>query len=199
VTGEHSNPSPHWRSLIERALGEAAGDPAAYHVQVATVTPGGRPANRTVVFRGFIAGTDWLCFVTDVRSQKARHVRNQPWGEVCWYLAASRQQFRLAGELALVTGDETDAALQQARQAAWTALSDRTRRQFFWPEPLLPRARPAAFEVAAPDGAQPPATFCLLVLRPTQVDHLDVGSYPHRRTVYRLQASGQWSQETVNP
>ena len=36
-------------------------------LQVATVTPSGRPANRTVVFRGFLAGTDALTFVTDAR------------------------------------------------------------------------------------------------------------------------------------
>ena len=71
-----------WRRLIERALQETLDDPTARHVQLATVGIDRRPANRTVVFRGFVAGTDWLTFVTDDRSQKARHVQHQSAGEV---------------------------------------------------------------------------------------------------------------------
>ena len=122
-----------WRRLIERALQETLDDLTARHVQLAMVGLDRRPTNRTVVFRGFVAGTDWLTFITDGRSQKARHVQRQSAGEVCWYLRRSRQQFRLAGELVLVAEGDPNQALRQARELAWATLSAKTRSQFLWP------------------------------------------------------------------
>lgn len=57
-----------WREALQRALAANAALPHAKYVQLATVRPDGRPANRTIVFRGFLGSQpDVLTFVTDAR------------------------------------------------------------------------------------------------------------------------------------
>src|SRR5689334_23499488 len=97
-------PAP-WRPLLEQGLNRNP-DASARFVQLATVRPDGRPANRTLVFRGFRAGSDQLRFATDVRSAKAAEIRYYPRGEVCWYFPATREQFRQAGTLQLLGANE---------------------------------------------------------------------------------------------
>ena len=60
---------PAWHAALTRALDRAAGVPAARYLQVATVRPDGRPAVRTVVFRGWFEGREGprLGFVSDAR------------------------------------------------------------------------------------------------------------------------------------
>ena len=64
------------------------------YVQIATVREDGRPANRTVVFRGFLWETEKLTFVTDSRSCKVQEVAKNPWCELAWYFPDSREQYR---------------------------------------------------------------------------------------------------------
>jgi pyridoxamine 5'-phosphate oxidase len=63
-----------WRLPLARALHRNRSIPASRYLQLATVRSDGRPANRTVVFRGFAPDTDWLQFVTDSRSQKVEQL-----------------------------------------------------------------------------------------------------------------------------
>lgn len=56
-----------WRELLQRALKKNSGCRHSRYVQLATVRPDGRPANRTVVYRGFLGESDVLTFVTDSR------------------------------------------------------------------------------------------------------------------------------------
>ncbi len=190
---------PPWRNQIAAALQASSDDPTARFVQLATVTPEGRPANRTLVFRSFLPETEALMLVTDARSQKIRQLQQNPQAALCWYFTQSRQQFRLKGEVALITADHADPHLLTARQRAWSALSDSVRRQFLWPTPQKPRADDAAFSVASPATETPPENFVLLILHPSTVDVLDISQTPHGRTIYRLRPSGAWTAEDVNP
>lgn len=63
-------------------------------MQLATVRANGRPANRTVVFRGFLWDTERLTFVTDTRSGKVAEVAANPYCELAWYFPNSREQYR---------------------------------------------------------------------------------------------------------
>ncbi|MEO0854693.1 MAG: pyridoxamine 5'-phosphate oxidase, partial [Cyanobacteria bacterium J06648_11] len=45
---------PSWKSNLLGALHRHRRDPGSRFVQFATVTPGGDPCNRTVVYRGFV-------------------------------------------------------------------------------------------------------------------------------------------------
>ncbi len=187
-----------WRSSVARALHRNRSLPNARYLQLATVRSDGRPANRTVVFRGFLDGTDQLKIVTDTRSEKADHIAANSWAEVCWYFPNTREQFRLSGQLILVGEDALDQTLLAARQRSWQELSDAARIQFAWPHPRKPK-NPDGFSPAAPDSLTPLSHFCLLLLNPLCVDHLELRGAPQNRLIYQLNDFAGWSVESVNP
>ncbi|MFB2977512.1 Npun_F5749 family FMN-dependent PPOX-type flavoprotein [Microseira sp. BLCC-F43] len=188
-----------WRSPLSRALHLNRSLVYARYLQLATVRADGRPANRTIVFRGFLDDTNQLKFVTDSRSQKADQIEDQSWGEACWYFPKTREQFRLAGQLILVCSNYLDIALQKARQSAWQELSDAARLQFGWPHPGQTRANSEAFEPTPPNPSEPLLNFCLLLLDPVQVDHLELRGEPQNRWLYQLDSAGVWLKQEINP
>jgi len=155
---------------------------------LATVALNGRPTNRTVVFRGFAEGSDDLQFVTDRRSAKVQHVQVNPRAEACWYFGETREQYRIAGEIQTITGDD--------RLPLWQTLSAKARQQFVWPHPGQPRAEAAAFAIAAP--THPPDTFWVLRLRPDEVDRLALRGDPQDRWHYWREGD-TWHQVDWNP
>ena len=188
-----------WRSPLARALHRNRSQPHSRYFQLATVQADGRPANRTVVFRGFLDDTNLLKIITDTRSQKFDQIVYKPWAEACWYFTITREQFRLAGTLTLVGANHPESMLQQARQASWQDLSDAARLQFAWPHSGENRADVSAFSSPPPDPEKPLESFCLLLLEPVQVDHLELRGDPQNRYLYRLDSSQAWSTQAVNP
>jgi pyridoxamine 5'-phosphate oxidase len=185
-----------WQLLVLAALASSDGDPTARFAQLATVDRDGSPYNRTVVIRAFRSETDELHVVTDVRSRKIEHLRERPRAALCWYLTASRQQFRFRGSVTLVDA-AADGGAQDLRRSTWAALSPRTLTQFAWPAPGTPKT---AGILDPPSPLDEPAeTFVLLRIRPDVVDHLVLTSTPHRRTFYRLDDTGHWHGHLVNP
>lgn len=188
-----------WRSYLSRSLHRNRSQPYSRYLQLATVNSQGLPANRTVVFRGFLTDSNQLQFITDSRSDKITHIKAKPWGEVCWYFSKSREQFRLFGKLTLVTAD-LNSTLQFARQEVWQKLSDSARLQFAWPHPGEKRIdEPAAFSPPNPSEKEPLTNFCLLLLAPEKVDHLELRGEPQNRCLYLLQKDQTWSTQPVNP
>mmetsp|Transcript_51561 Transcript_51561/g.167386 ORF Transcript_51561/g.167386 Transcript_51561/m.167386 type:complete len:381 (-) Transcript_51561:109-1251(-) len=211
------------------------------HVQLATVDPAsGRPSVRTVSFRGFMpslvadgAGgggtheeTCMLMFVTDLRAEKVRHVRQAESGgsayaECCWWLDEAGVQFRIAGRAVLATADSSEPELRAACEVVWDRLKEQTRTTFTWPTPGAPVA-------GADDNSSGPtvsqgspirladANFGLLVVIPEFVDELRLGGN-QRRLRYALEGaptssarggtsvwspwhpSSSWTVEEVNP
>ncbi len=189
-----------WRSLLARALHKNRSLPYARYFQLATVRADARPANRTVVFRGFLDDSDRLKIITDSRSQKIEQIHYQSWGEACWYFPKTREQFRLAGQLTLVGADHPDPSLREARQTTWQDLSDSARLQFAWPHPGEARTEEdGAFSPPPPDPEQPLPNFCLLLLEPLQVEHLELRGDPQNRWLYSQNSSQEWSVQAVNP
>ncbi|MBD2567638.1 Npun_F5749 family FMN-dependent PPOX-type flavoprotein [Anabaena lutea] len=188
-----------WRSLITRALHRNRSLVYARYLQLATVRENGCPANRTVVFRGFLDDTNQLKFITDIRSAKAEQIAKQAAAEICWYFPNTREQFRITGELILVSAD-SHPHLQPARIKMWQELSDAARLQFAWPTPGQMRiTTPEAFTPPVPDPIQPGENFCLLLLEPTQVDHLELRGEPQNRSVYHRNKNQEWLTEAINP
>ena len=189
-----------WRSAIAHALHCNRSLVYARYLQLATVQANGRPANRTLVFRGFLEDTNQLKFITDTRSAKADQIQQQPWAEVCWYFPNTREQFRITGCLTLVGNDDLHQDLQPARISIWQELSDAARLQFAWPHPGKPRVeKPEAFAPPAPEPVQPLPNFCLLLLDPVQVDHLELRGEPQNRKFYHRDENQKWFCEEINP
>lgn len=185
-----------WRSPLSRALHRNRSQPDARYVQLATLRPEGRPANRTVVFRGFLDDdSNALQFVSDARSEKVDQLQHTLQAEACWYFPKTREQFRLGGVLDLITADTGDR--QTARQSAWAKLSDNARLQFIWPDPGQPRGD-APFPTEPPPENEPVPCFCLLLLYADRVDHLELRGDPQNRTVY-ITRDRTWHTQNVNP
>jgi pyridoxamine 5'-phosphate oxidase len=188
-----------WRSHLAAALDRNQSLPFARYLQLATVRADGRPANRTVVFRGFLEDTNRLKFVTDIRSQKVEEINLYPWGEICWYFPKTREQFRIAGKLILVVAEHPNADFFADRRIAWQELSEAAKVQFAWPHPGENKAVTSAFEPAFPDAIEPLASFCLLLLEPETVDWLELRGEPQNRSFYLQDEAGNWSMREVNP
>ena len=190
-----------WRSLLSSAIHRNRSQPHSRYFQLATVTPKGYPANRTVVFRGFLDSPKFntLKIITDSRSAKIEDIDYQPLAEICWYFTKTREQFRITGNLQLITVAETDPELLQARKTTWQNLSDSARSQFAWPTPAQPAADKSAFEVSPPDADIPLDNFCLLLLIPQKIDHLQLKGDPQQRCIYKLEKDSSWSTQFINP
>jgi pyridoxamine 5'-phosphate oxidase len=192
---------PPWRSPIARALHRNRSLPYARYVQLATIDINHCPNNRTVVFRGWLEPESQLQFVVDSRSTKAQNLlagaSNR--AEVCWYFPKTREQFRIGGTLELVTIDCDVESRCKARQAAWQQMSDSGRIQFAWPTPGADRSTdPDAFAPPQPDAHQPLDNFCLLLLAPRRIDHLELRGEPQNRFIYTL-VDEEWVVGQVNP
>ena len=191
-----------WRSPLSRALHRNRSVPFCRYLQLATLRLDGTPANRTVVFRGFLNETNHLMFISDWRSDKTAQAQHNPNAEACWYFTKTREQFRLSGQLRLVSADESDRTLQAARQQTWQNISDSARLQFAWPPPKASRAEDvAAFEPPPPSKQIPLDTFTLLLLTPHSVDHLELRGETQSRHLYTKSSSDlqPWDITAVNP
>ncbi len=177
-----------WRSPLARAIHRNRAVPFSRYFQLATVRADGRPANRTVVFRGFVADTNRLMVVSDRRSEKNKQIIHNASAAVCWYFTKTREQFRLSGQIISVTADTPDEDLVTAREQLWQKLSDSARAQFTWPQPKAPRSDNDAFSSSA-NSQEPPSPFSLLLLDVDYVDHLELRGDPQNRCIYRKKDS----------
>lgn len=188
--------SSKWSQLLKSSLEANASLPYSKYVQLATVKPDGRPANRTVVFRGFMQDDETsLTFVTDRRSRKVQEVHLSPYGEACWYLPVTREQFRLSGQLRIVGSDNNEEQWMAARRRAWAAMSSAGRSQFTWPTPGEPRANDEAFQAKASE--EPESNFCLVVLSVDACDYVQL--FENKREIFERGEDGLFSHQAVNP
>jgi len=188
-----------WRSPLSRALHRDRSKPHSRYFQLATVQANGHPANRTVVFRGFLNDTNQLKVISDSRSQKIHQIQYQAWAEACWYFTEAREQFRLAGKLILVDEENPHTDLQKARYSTWQELSGNARIQFAWAHPGEKRGEPEAFSPQQPDAINPLPNFCLLLLDVINVDHLQLRGEPQNRWLYIRDDLNNWSSSEINP
>lgn len=191
-----------WRSPLARALHLNRSLVYARYFQLATIGNNGYPANRTVVFRGFLEETNQIKIITDSRSQKASQIKDHPQGEICWYFPKSREQFRFQGLLTLVTGEDVE--LQPARWRVWQDISLAARSQFFGAAPGELQAmggevmKGGEIEKVERDTIAPSANFCLLLLDPIEVDHLELRGDRQNRHQY-LWNGTNWIMTLINP
>jgi PPOX class probable FMN-dependent enzyme len=188
-----------WMPSLVLALHQNRHAPYARFVQMATVRADGRPANRTLVFRGFLHDSPRLAFVTDARTAKVAELERSPWTELCWYFPATHEQFRISGPVSVVRHETDDAAVQTVRRDTWRELAEAVRVSFTWPTPGEPRDGSIPFPSVHTDPESPPAHFCLLVVDPHEVDLLEINGNPQSRWVFRRDDAGGWHGAEVNP
>ncbi|CAI5997276.1 unnamed protein product [Closterium sp. NIES-64] len=164
---------PLWRRMLQSSIDAHAHIPSASFVQLATVRANGTPANRSLVFRGFMEGSDNLIFYTDGRSSKVSilpdppiapllalltlqsvlHVKEiEQWSliELCWYFSESWEQYRIAGSMTTVHANSPDPSLLKLRHAAWQPLTAQQRWQYCRGHPGTPWEEESA--AGRPDG-----------------------------------------------
>uniref|UniRef100_A0ACD5WF09 Uncharacterized protein n=1 Tax=Avena sativa TaxID=4498 RepID=A0ACD5WF09_AVESA len=194
-----SNP---WRTLLQRALDANAHLKHSTFFQLATVGGGGRPANRTVVFRGFQEHCDKIQINTDARSNKIGEIKEWPLGEICWYFTDSWEQFRISGIIDVIDGSNSDLTKLQQLEKAWFASSVKSRSQYLGPCPGVPVANDDHIkDVHLDPSAGPADAYCLLTLDPEKVDYVNLKS--NQRLMFTRRQEGEessdWMAEKVSP
>eukprot|EP00898_Chlorokybus_atmophyticus_P003151 jgi/Chlat1/3837/Chrsp26S03975 len=206
VTAPNSSPKAPWREEFDRAQKRNGRNPLAKWPQLATVRPDGKPASRYIVQRGYFGDSDRLAFVTDLRTEKIKELRHNPWVTACYYLPDTREQFRFEGKMSIIGPDAEDQRLRQAsinsaRIDLWGRMSDNTRTQFAWPHPGLERTQNELHEGPAPPADEPPTdVFGVLTLDVESVDYLSLRQ--NRRHKWRMAVEGDsstWTKTEVNP
>jgi pyridoxamine 5'-phosphate oxidase len=210
----------HWWLQLENSLQRNRVHAFARYFQVATVRPNGRPANRTVVFRGTVQRgahcAPYLTFVSDTRSGKHEDLEKCSWCEICWYLPVTREQYRITGYAEVVDAADSDALRQSTRQQIWSRLTPPLQAPFLAPTPGKPLCETSSPDIAIElNESGVPETFGLVLVLATRVDHLQLaklnGPPPHRTCFQRrlLQSGGSdtdapterevWEAEALQP
>jgi pyridoxamine 5'-phosphate oxidase len=188
-----------WRQVLARSLHRNRALVYARYFQLATIRTNGRPANRTVVFRGFLPGSNQIAMITDRRSPKIEQIEQNSGAEICWYFPKTREQFRLAGMLYIVNAEHLNKSWQQAYHKTWQKLSEAARAQFYGlapGQPLVPEPLETEFKTNL-DSI--PGSFRLLVFEPKDLDYLDLKSHPHDHRHYWLNEVEAWQVESLSP
>ena len=177
-----------WMPLLRQAVEAEGAKPML--LGLATVDSSRGPQVRSIVCRRVDdRGSLWI--TSDSRSAKNAQLIVEPRASAVYWAAASRQQFRLSGQVHIrLSADDLE------RNRMWQEMNPETRAAFFWPTPGAARALTETF-VTAGKTDLPPATFSVLVLEPTTVDLLDVSVLPHTRR--RWTKGREWQVEDINP
>jgi PPOX class probable FMN-dependent enzyme len=188
-----------WLPSLVLALYRNRHAPDSRVVQMATVRGDGRPANRTIIFRGFQPDSSQLTFTVDSRSKKVAELERASWCELCWYFPVTHEQFRISGPTKIVRHDDSNAGLLDARRDTWSKLEEPVRVSFTWPAPGKPRDCRLPFPIIHPDPDKPLSHFCLLILDPHEVDMLELSGNPQNRWSFSRSESGEWHGIELNP
>jgi pyridoxamine 5'-phosphate oxidase len=177
---------PPWLELLRTSTASAR----PLIVALASVDSKGCPHVRSVICRK-IDEDGSLWFASDARSGKNSQIRPSPMVEVVCWLPATREQFRLAGEVSIISGSMTES------RELWRRMTPQSRAMFFWPAPGEKKTLDDPSFTRSSDAAQPPPAFELIVLHPTTVEHLMLSPHPHRRRRWTL--GNEWQSEEINP
>lgn len=185
-----------WRQRLTRSLHQTRSEPESRYFQLATVDANGLPQVRTVVYRGIDPETGAITVISDSRTPKIKELAGNLHAAICWYFAKSREQYRLNVTAHVVTVDEDE----NRCQLAWESLSLAARQQFLWGEPKSKR-HDCHHGLEVKDGSVDmlPRHFCLILLKPNQVDYLNLRGNPQYRELHALTASGHWNWQAVIP
>lgn len=170
------------------ALAEGAARPGSAwrHVSLGTVAADGKPRVRTLVLRAFDAGAPTLDLHTDRRSAKVAELAAVPLACVHAWNAATGEQLRLEGSIAMHAGDAV-------AQGAWAALRPASHDTYrVMPGPGCVMSDPGEAGPALDDAAAF-GVFVVLRFSIKQLEYLLIRESLHRRARFT------WDSGTFTP
>ena len=197
-TGQDWQPDPMKQFQLWFAAMLETSPPEPYTMQLATAAVSGQPSVRTVYLRGDPA--QGLTFYTNLHSQKAQELDENPRAEVLFYWPQLGQQVRASGTVARVNPEQAEAAFhQQPHQIQVAAYVNTNQSQPIKLEEL--NSRSAELGQQLPEGTA--------VARPDYWDgfELNVGRWEfwqgrpaglHDRFTYVLEQGG-WTVDRLTP
>lgn len=185
--------SPLWKQPLVRSLHKTESKPESRYFQLATVDSDGVPQCRTVVFRGF-TDNHHLQFLTDSRTPKWKELLHNNKVSVCWYFAATREQYRISGSSHL------NQVSKQQLDLMWQNLSQKGKQQFLWGQPKQLRSANHSLDVDNENiPKQAPSYFEVVNIEVEKLDFLTLRGDPQTRTLYIPKNDGSWLSENVIP
>lgn len=185
--------SPDWISRLEKSLQQTRGIPESRYFQMATCNDQSLPQVRTLVLRELDNENQFLYAYSDLRTEKIAEIRLRSDCALCWYFAATREQYRITCKAKIITLDSEPERLY----ACWQSMSDHGKKQYFWGQPKTPLEDKQLLNNAGV-STKPPAHFCLIAFDPSEVDYLALKSSPHQRVLSIKDKKG-WISRAVVP
>ncbi len=191
------SPIEHFTQWFEEAKQQKTiKDPNA--VNLATVSPEGKPASRMVLLKDF--DENGFVFYTNLGSRKAQHLHNNPHAAMCFYWEILGKQVRIEGSITSVSDTEADAYFHsralKSRIGAWASKQSRPleSRATLMKEVAKQTARFAVQDVPRPEF------WSGFRLKPTHVEFWQNGEFRiHDRTCYTANNDGTWSKQLLYP
>ena len=192
-------PETLWRASLVLALYRNRHVAQARYLQLATVRADGRPANRTVVFRGFLGDSERITAGYGRPQRQGPGAGRGPLGGGVLVfpddpraIPAGRPRGRGARGLG-GRGAPAGPARRLARAVR------RHPPELHLAGARQPRDPGVPFVETPTDPQSPSSTFGLIVLDPVVVDHLELDGSPQNRWAYRRDPGGQWAAHEINP
>lgn len=182
-----------WRQLLLASLQRTKDIPESRYFQLASVDNTGAPRCRTLVFRELHQDNE-IIIISDTRTEKFTEFSSNPRGQICWYFAHTREQYRFDVTAQVTTFIDNELWLTEH----WSRLSDAGKKQFLWGTPGTPRRDLYPLESIEPDNVVP-SHFCVISLAVSKVDYLNLRGNPQNRIVFDKRSDGSWGTSEVIP
>ncbi|MCW8108696.1 pyridoxamine 5'-phosphate oxidase family protein [Alteromonas ponticola] len=169
-----------WQDKLIRSLDKTQNDPVSRFFQLATVDRDGRPNIRTVVCRRFNSNAESIDIITDLRSEKCRQLESNINASICWYFAATREQYRLGCSAKIFHQYIEVTKIKHY----WDKLPNKNRLHFFGAPPGQRLTSKDVLVVSNTD--LPPPNFAVIRFRIHAAEYLNVSELPHVRILYKL-------------
>lgn len=182
-----------WRPYLLASLQGTKDIPESRYFQLASVDITGAPQCRTLVFRELHQDNE-IIVISDTRTEKFTEFASNPRGQICWYFAHTREQYRFDVTAQVTTFVDNELWLTEH----WSRLSDAGKKQFLWGSPGTKRHDLNPLESLEPDNVVP-RHFCVISLSVSKVDYLNLRGNPQNRIVFEKQSDGSWCSLEIIP
>ncbi|KAH6911143.1 pyridoxamine 5'-phosphate oxidase-domain-containing protein [Coprinopsis sp. MPI-PUGE-AT-0042] len=201
-----SSSAPRWKSVIESAISQYKKQTGKAHV-------------RSMVFRSFLdpqshPNLPLLVSSTDVRTPKVIHITSSPEVELAWWIEGTQQQFRLSGRTSIIPSPSqkhlyshfgnivksVNEGAEQSKRAGLLGLEAVTLTPSFdWEQKRLEEPGPRSSEEDRKNWGDGFGNFALVIIEPTYVDFVILGSFPTGDSGLARDEKGNWEELELVP